>query len=122
MMSPSLSGSDQAAENLAHSNEWEPLSGNYMSGINEHVSWLALCLFLISYLFFLSFPLSVQEAQGPLFFFGKVAASFFGAEISVAIRIGFCFVPEFSKEACYRPHLLASQYRVAECAEAVLSL
>lgn len=100
MLSHSLSRSDQAAGNLAHSNEWKPSFKQLHVRSSRGCLWLAPCLLLISYLSFLSFPAcEYTKHKSLLFLLEKQQRSFSGAEIRGMIRNMFCFVPAFSKES-----------------------
>lgn len=111
MLSHSLCGSEQAAENLAHSNEWKIFFQAITCQVFMRVFVTSYMFILISYLIFSDRFHHVYKKHKVMFFLlEKATASFFITEIRVTIRNMFCFVPEFSEGACYRPHLLASLY------------
>lgn len=108
MLSHSLSGSDQAAGNLAHSNEWKPSFKQLHVRSSRGCLWLALCLLLISYLSFSSFPACEYTKHKSLLFLLEKQR-----RVSPELRLGawletcFALSLPFQRGACYRPRLLA---------------
>lgn len=108
MLSHSLSRSDQAAGNLAHSNEWKPSFKQLHVRSSRGCLWLAPCLLLISYLSFLSFPACEYTKHKSLLFLLEKQR-----RVSRELRLGawletcFALSLPFQRGACYRPRLLA---------------